>query len=573
VARCRHYRSCSGWSARRRASRSSCGQGWLRYCFVVQAALLSAILGLSSLAAPRIGVPTASASASPASRSALFAYASGGDTRAQSCPQTSITSRQCTLAAALSLAVAGNTVALATPGSVARYVGNWSVTTRGTSSSEPLTIEPAPGVDHVVLDGNHGSRQGCSRPACDGPILAIGRDVDVDLEALVFQDANNKEAGGAIDNALGGTVSVTRSVFRHNSAEDAGAIANASFGGTGMLFVTGCTFSANTSQGGGTISGGGAIDNGDSGGNGTVVVSASTFSDNHGVDGGAINNADALGRGVLRVSGATFTGNVAEGSGGAIDNADFKTSYSGPRGTVTVSTSTFSHNRAQGDGGAISSGDRGSVGSLSVSTSTFESNHAGGDGGAIAAGDNFGISPLVVSDSTFWGNSAYHDGGAVASALNGNGPPSPATIVASTFSGNSAAGGGYPNSAAQAISSGDVLWGAADIINGSCSWSTFYDGGYNVVSDATCSDNGHDDVRDRGKDLGPLARNGGPTMTLLPLRGRAATGLIPYRTTERVELDPVEPWTATTLDVCPTTDQRGRRTLTGRPCAAGAVQP
>lgn len=391
------------------------------------------------------------------------------------------------------------------------------MTTRGTSSSQPLTIEPARGVDQVVLDGNHGSRQGCGSPACDGPILAIGRDVDVDLEALVFQDANNKGAGGAIDNALGGTVSVTRSVFRHNSAEDAGAIANASFGGTGTLLVTGSTFSANTSQGGGTISGGGAIDNGDGGGTGTVVVSASTFSDNQGVDGGAIDNADALGRGVLRVSGSTFTGNVAEGSGGAIDNADFKTSYNGPRGSVTVSSSTFSHNRAQGDGGAISSGDWGNVGSLRVSTSTFASNHAGGDGGAIAAGDNFGISPLVVSDSTFWGNSAYHDGGAVASALNGNGPPSPATIVASTFSANSAAGGGYPNLAAQAISSGDVLWAAADIINGSCRWSTFYDGGYNVVSDATCSGKGHHDVRDRGNDLGPLARNGGPTMTLLPL--------------------------------------------------------
>lgn len=66
----------------------------------------------------------ASASASPASGSVLFAYTSGGGTRPQNCPQTSITSRQCTLAAALSLAVAGNTVALATPGTVARYVGN-----------------------------------------------------------------------------------------------------------------------------------------------------------------------------------------------------------------------------------------------------------------------------------------------------------------------------------------------------------------------------------------------------------------------------------------------------------------
>ena len=39
----------------------------------------------------------------------------------------------------------------------ADYVGNWTVSTSGTSASAPLTIEPASGVANPTLDGNGGS--------------------------------------------------------------------------------------------------------------------------------------------------------------------------------------------------------------------------------------------------------------------------------------------------------------------------------------------------------------------------------------------------------------------------------
>ena len=101
----------------------------------------------------------ATAPQASASGMVLYAYAKGGASSPTSCPQTASTSQQCTLAEALSLAKAGSTVVLATPGGMGHYVGNWTVATQGTSAS-PLTIEPAPGVSGPVLDGNRGKCHG-----------------------------------------------------------------------------------------------------------------------------------------------------------------------------------------------------------------------------------------------------------------------------------------------------------------------------------------------------------------------------------------------------------------------------
>jgi hypothetical protein len=63
-----------------------------------------------------------------------YAYAKGTATSPTTCPQSTTTSQRCTLAQALSLAGAGDTVALATPGKAGHYVGNWTVNPAGTSS-------------------------------------------------------------------------------------------------------------------------------------------------------------------------------------------------------------------------------------------------------------------------------------------------------------------------------------------------------------------------------------------------------------------------------------------------------
>ena len=103
-----------------------------------------------------------------------YAYAKGSASSPTTCPQSTTTSQQCTLAQALSLAKAGDTVALATPGKAGHYVGNWTLNPAGTSSSAPLIIEPASGVSKPVLDGNHGSAAHCGTTACNGPVLTVG---------------------------------------------------------------------------------------------------------------------------------------------------------------------------------------------------------------------------------------------------------------------------------------------------------------------------------------------------------------------------------------------------------------
>ena len=413
----------------------------------------------------------------------LYAYAAGGATSPTSCPRTTTTSEQCTLAVALSLAKAGDTVALATPARRGHYVGNWSVATKGTSSSAPITIKPAPGVTNPVLDGNHGKATGCHTKACDGPVLTIGSKVHVDIHGLTIQDGDNTfdGYGGAINNLVGGTLSVSACTFLRDTAADGGAIDNADKNGTDTLTVSGSAFTANTATGSaGATQDGGAIDNADNGGTGTLTVSRSTFTANTATvsrgntdDGGAIDNADNTGTGTLTVSGSTFTANTAGygagvnlrgGSfdGGAIDNGD-----NGGTGTLTVSGSTFTANSARtcpascpGGGGAIDSGESG-AGTLAVSASRFTGNSAhyggaivNGTGTASVSGSVFsantadyaaaldngdaGTGTLTVSASTFSANRANEDGGAIMNGWTGN--SGTVIVSASTFFGNSAAG-------------------------------------------------------------------------------------------------------------------------------------
>ena len=193
-------------------------------------------------------------------------------------------------------------------GRAGAYVGNWTVSALGTTSSQPITIEPAPGVVQPTLGGNTGQSTGCGTSTCDGPVLTVGPTVHLDLNEVTIRNASNTTngLGGAIQNIHGGTVTVTHCTFLRNYA-------NAS---------------------------GGAIDNADVGGKGTLIVSTSLFNGNYAVnaDGGAIANADVGGKGSVVVSGSTFYGNSAiNGNGGAIDNGDTRGT-----GTLRISASVLS---------------------------------------------------------------------------------------------------------------------------------------------------------------------------------------------------------------------------------------
>jgi Bacterial Ig domain len=408
---------------------------------------------------------------------AWYAYADGGATGSPStCPQTSSASQQCTLAEALTAAAAGDIIYLATPGGTgtgeADYVGNWTVSTSGTSASAPLTIEPASGVANPTLDGNGGSNSSpCSTAACDGPLLMVGTSAFVDIAGVTFQNADNTSLGGAIQNDLGGTLRVTGSSFNSNTAADGGAIANG-YSGTGALSVSGSKFSGNTASAdggaiangeqpgstatllvtGSTFSGnkatgddGGAIDSGDYQATATLTVTDSSFSSNSTqYDGGAIDNGDDSGNGTLTVSGATFSSNSA-GWGGAIDNGDTVGA-----GNLTISGSTFTGNSVGTDGGALDNGDDSGTGTLTLSRSTISGNYANADGGGIDNGDNNGTGTITATGSTFSGNSTgAHNGGGIDNGDNGG--KGTLTVAGSTFSGNTSSSG-----TGGAINSGDA---------------------------------------------------------------------------------------------------------------------
>jgi hypothetical protein len=562
--------------------------------------LFIAALGLAVTAPP-----------TSAGATALYVYAAGGAVSPTGCPQTATTSEQCTLAEALSLAKAGATVALATPAKAGHYVGNWSVATPATSSSAPLTIKPAPGVSGPVLDGNHAKPAGCQTKTCNGPVLTIGSKVHLDIYGLTVQDADNTTfngGGGAIQNNAGGTLIVSACRFLRDSAAKGGAIDNTAIPGVaiGTVTVSGSTFAANTATGnGGGPFDGGAIDNAD-GGTGTVTVSGSTFTANTAgygpgaisgaSDGGAIDNADNGGMGTLTVSGSTFSANsvrdcagACSSEGGAIDSGD-----NGGTGTLAVSASTFTANSAGGGGAicngigtgtvsastftantadygaAIANGDSG-TGTLSVSASTFSANRADEDGGAINNGyANTTSGTLIVSGSTFSGNLAAGNpndpdigtsvpngyGGAIDNEATGT-----LAVSGSTFSANTAKNGGG------SINNFHLAWAAADIFNGGChqgAGATWADEGYNVGADATCLKAGTGDASHGAGHLGPLARNGGPTKTMLALAANPALGVVPLNTTVKLN--------GRSLTLCPTVDQRGVHSAAGKACNAGAVQ-
>jgi hypothetical protein len=525
-----------------------------RVVAIVPASLLGATaLGLLAMPAP--------ASASPVT---LYAYAHGQATTPAACPKTGEPSHQCTLGEALAKAAPGDVVALATPGRTGHYVGNWVISTAGTTSSTPLTVRPAPGVAGPVLDGNNGASLGCSTKACNGPVLTVVSKVHFDLDGVTVRDANNtaRGLGGAIENIQGGTVSVSHSTFFHDYTNaDGGAIDNADTSGRGTLIVVASSFTDDNAVNGD----GGAIANADVGGQGDVTVSGSTFSSNSAINGngGAIDNGDTRGKGALTLLASTFVGNVA-GRAGAVDNAD------NGDGTLIVSRCTFTDNvAALDDGGAIDNADYSGTGTLTVSGSTFTSNKTVGDGGAIDNADNTGSDGnAMVSTSTFWGNIANVYGGAIDSSDVG----SPGTMVvwASTFSRNNADNiynsPGTPGGGAVNLGRHGVLWSAANIFDGPCRspGGTWYDEGYNIGLNHTCLRGGRGDVGHGASLLGALGDHGSLTETALPSSGSPAIGAIPYMTSVKLG--------SRSVTLCPALDQQGRRGTGRHHCDAGPVQ-
>jgi hypothetical protein len=245
--------------------------------------------------------------------------------------------------------------------------------------------------------------------------------------------------------------------------------------------------------------------NGNGGGiynSGTLIVINSTFFNNGASDaGGGIFNT-----GALTVTNSTLAGNDSEGGstgGGGIYNA----------GALTVISSTLSGNDALVSGGGI-----GNLGIMTVTNSTFSDNSAGSTVGGI---QNGGV--LTVTNSTFSGNvSTYGIGG---------------------------------------IENGGTLYVTNSIFDnnglGDCSSWGIVTGSHNLIENGTTACGLTNGVNGNiiGVDplLGPLANNGGSTLTFLPLPGSPAIN-------------------AGDNASCPAFDQRGVARPQGAICDIGSVE-
>ena len=321
----------------------------------------------------------------------LYAYA-GGTSSPVGCPSESTPSLGCSLTEALAQASPGAAVLLAGD---ATYYGNYTVSVPGTSASEPVDIEPAPGVSNPILDGDYTAGATCSTTSCTGAVLTVDAGVNVNLSSFTIQDADNTDTqdGGGIYNQ--GILDVSDMTVSHDYASSSGGGIDTGDDYSGpastqpSLTVESSTFS-NDSSG----SDGGAIDNGDGAGQGTVTIFSSTFSDDSAAyDGGAIDNADADGTATVNVTASTFFNNAATYyDGGAIDNGD----ESGD-GTLNITTSTFSVNSATIYGAAVANGGYGGTGTVTIVDSTLDANPGlpalDNEAGTLAVGGS------IVADS------------------------------------------------------------------------------------------------------------------------------------------------------------------------------
>ncbi|MDR0771311.1 MAG: hypothetical protein LBE75_09010 [Burkholderiales bacterium] len=315
---------------------------------------------------------------------------------------------------------------------------------------------------------------------------------------------NIANSGGGISSV--GTVTLTDSTVTGNTVSSnagGGGHGGGISSGMGSLTLTNSTVSGNTASG----NGGGIVSDT------TVVLTGSTISGN---TGGGVGGGVAV-RGSLTVTDSTVSGNTAS-YGGGIDNL---------QGTTTLTNSVVTNNTGNVHGGGISNG----IGTLVLTNSTVSGNTTSGNGGGIISDDTLTLTgcavfgnqadlgggianggALTLTNSTVSGNQAITSGGGIHN--NPSTPQISATLTNVTLVGN--IGGGFYNAAALADAR------LSNTIVQACGGNPVTDNGGNLDGSAGCGFTAADS--NATFNLGSLADNGGPTLTMMPNTGSPAIG-------------------------------------------------
>ncbi len=288
----------------------------------------------------------------------------------------------------------------------------------------------------------------------------------------------------------GQTLTISKSLTLAGAGAGRTVIAGATRGASNMpslVTITGTTvsqvtLSGLTLQGNVTANNGGGLLNTGRPGLETTRLVNSTVTNNSGIQGGGIDNAG----GDLQVISSTISGNASI-LGGGITNSGSN--------TVTLLASTVAGNSANTGGGVYN------LSSVTVRlvNSTVYSNTAGRTGGGI-----YTSGPLALTASTVYSNTTRGSGGGL---FLQNSPP--VTLTTTILAGNHARTSG-PDCSGPLRSGGYNLLGTDG-----------YSGTISLISCGLTDGQNGDRVGtlDNPLDprLAPLADNGGPTQTLLPL--------------------------------------------------------
>jgi hypothetical protein len=353
--------------------------------------------------------------------------------------------------------------------------------------------------------------------------------------------------GGGIFNA--GVLRITNSAFLGNRAQGGDGGAGGRGGGTpGVYDQFGRCFSSRPGSGGIGASGasglGGAIYN-----LGEVVMKDVSIAGNRAI-GGAGGAGGLAGGAACLIVGFPFVpggagGSAGEGRGGAIFN----------QGQLDLSACALFRNSADGSNGGSGGAGVGccsSPGALGIS--------GNGNGGAIYnLGTNILVNVTMAYNTVKGGNCADAVGGAFDNA--GQVRATNCTIWANTATGGSVSngcpvlGGSIGSSL---ITRTNALTILVNSIVGNADSTTncvgvISDGGHNICSDASAAFSAPGSLNSTAPKLGPLADNGGTTLTFaLDLDSPAIN--------------------AGDGDSCPPTDQRGIARPVGTECDIGAVE-
>ena len=349
--------------------------------------------------------------------------------------------------------------------------------------------------------------------------------IEISESSISGNEVLDGGGGGLYVNELYSSLTITNSTIDDNRAYDGGGIYLDEIDGDASVTISGSSISGDTTFG----------DEGEGGGiyinelYAPLEIRDSTINDNTAYDGGGLYIEETDEYGTTTIDSTTISGNTASGGGGGIWADEL---YGG----LTLTDSTIADNSAAYYGGGLYFGGEGSDAPVVVERTTISGNHADGGGGGVSFWDE-GTQTLLFVNSTISGNSAGEDGGGIATTGGAGdlvGSPSLENLpegpvfVFTTVTGNTAAGdgggiylyggeGSTPNAyllnsvVANSVSSADLAGsGTFDV-----SYSLIEDPGTASINDI--GGEGASSIFGEDPELGPLADNGGETLTHAPL--------------------------------------------------------